>query len=158
MLRKFNKTYKPDVAFEVESGNRKFTFVTGWANVRNVEDFFKHYYKKYDNSSKSGKETMNNLSQIEYITMFIKSITLESLLDTEDKVTADLTQLKYYERAQIIDCLPQTIVFDDNTGIVSKIIETYVTPMNKVFQYNDCAFCGAEQEGQMANITDFIGA
>ena len=158
MLRKFNKTYKPDVAFEVESGNRKFTFVTGWASVRNVEDFFKHYYKKYDNSSKTGKETMNNLSQIEYITMFIKNIALESLSDPDDKITADLTQLKYYERAQIIDCLPQTIVFDDNTGIVSKIIETYVTPMNKVFQYNDCAFCGAEQEGQMANITDFIGA
>lgn len=158
MLRKFNKTYKPDIAFEVESGNRKFTFVTGWANVRNVEDFFKHYYKKYDNSSKSGKETMNNLSQIEYITMFIKSVTLESLSDPDDKVTADLTQLKYYDRAQIIDCLPQSIVFDDNTGIVSKVIETYVTPMNKVFQYNDCSFCGAEQEGQMANITDFIGA
>ena len=72
MLRSFAKTYKPDETIEVESGSRKFTFVVGWPKVLAVEDFFKNYYKKYDNSGKAIKESMDNLSQVEYITMFIK--------------------------------------------------------------------------------------
>lgn len=157
LLRNFNKTYKPDKTFEMEVGNRKFIFVTGWSSVRNVEDFFKNYYKKYDNSSKKTKDSMNNLSQIEYITMFIKKITVEDADDKEDTLTANLEELTYPERVQIIDCLPQNVVFDDEVGVINKVIESFVTPMNSVFKYNDCAFCGAEQSGTMANVTDFMG-
>ena len=157
LLRKFNKTYKPDQEFTVESGTKKYVFVAGWSIVRNIEDFFKNYYKKYDNSSKRIKDSMNNLSQIEYITMFLKKITVSEISDPEDSITANLEELTYPERVQIIDCLPQNVVFDDDTGIVSKVIATFVTPMNEVFKYHDCSFCGSEQDGAMANVTDFMG-
>ena len=157
LLRDFAKTYKPDQVVEVESANRKFTFTVGWPNVRNVEDFFKHYYKKYDNASKSVKESIDNMSQIEYISMFIKKVTVADISDPDDAMTANLEELTYGDRAQIIDCLPQSILFDDDTGVVSNVIETFVNPMNNVFKYKDCAFCGAEQNGAVANITDFLG-
>ena len=157
LLRNFAKTYKPDETFEVENGGRKFTFVTGWANVRNVEGFFKDYYRKYDNSGKKVKESMDNLSQIEYITMFVKKITVAELSDPDDSMTANLEELTYPERVQIIDCLPQSVLFDDDIGVINKIIHTFVEPMNQVFKYHDCAFCGAEQDGQVANLTDFLG-
>ena len=157
LLRNFGKTYKPDQTFDVEYGNRKFTFVCGWANVRNVEDFFKNYYKKYDNSSKSVKESINSLSQLEYVTMFVKRVTVTELSDADDTMTANLEELTYPERVQIIDCLPQHIVFDDDSGVINKVIETFVTPMNDCFKYRDCEFCGAEQNGTMANVTDFMG-
>ena len=157
LLRKFNKSYKPDTVFEVESGRRKYTFNTGWSTVANVEDFFKNYYKKYDNASKRIKDSMNNLSQIEYITMFVKSITVSEISDPEDTMTANLEELAYPDRIQIIDCLPQSVVFDDETGVINKVIEHFVNPMNEVFKYKDCAFCGAEQDGSMANVTDFMG-
>lgn len=156
LLRKFNKTYKPDEEITVEVGSKRFTWTIGWASVKSVEDFFKNYYRKYDNASKSVKETINNLSQVEYIAMFIKKITITEISDPDDTMTADLNQLTYAERTQILDCLPQNIVFDDETGIISKIISDYITPMNNCFKYNDCSFCGAEQDGQMANVTDFI--
>ena len=157
LLRNFAKTYKPDHEFEIEAGNRKFTFVAGWANVRNVEDFFKSYYKKYDNSGKKVKESIDNLSQIEYITMFIKKVTVTELSDPDDSMTANLEELTYPERVQIIDCLPQSVLFDDDIGVVTKIINMFVNPMNEVFKYHDCAFCGSEQDGQVANLTDFLG-
>lgn len=157
LLKKFNKTYKPDTDFEVESGSRKYTFTVGWSSVRNIEDFFKNYYRKYDNSSKKIKESMNNLSQIEYITMFLKKVTVAELSDPEDSLTANLEELTYPERVQIIDCLPQNVVFDDETGIIGKVIEYFVNPMNDCFKYHDCSFCGAEQTGAMANVTDFMG-
>jgi len=157
MLRNFAKTYKPDLTLEVESGGRKFTFVVGWPKVLGVEDFFKSYYKKYDNSGKAIKESMDNLSQIEYITMFVKSVTVSEASDPEDKITANLEELTYNERTQIIDSMPQSILFDDNTGVVSKVIETFIEPMNTVFKYHDCAFCGAAQDGQVANLSDFLG-
>lgn len=158
LLKKFNKSYHEDMVIEVESGSRKFTFTIGWSKVSSVEDFFKNYYKKYTNLAKNIKESMNNLSQIEYITMFIKKVTLSELSDPEDTMTANLEELTYPERVQIIDCLPQSIIFDEDSGIVSKIIENFVNPMNDCFKYNDCAFCGSEQTGGMASITDFLGA
>jgi hypothetical protein len=158
LLRNFSKTYKPDKDFEVEANGRKFTFTVGWPNVRIVENFFKSYYKKYDNSSKAVKDSINNLSQIEYITMFLKKVKVEEIADPEDSMTADLEELTFGEREQIIDCLPQSILFDDDTGIISKTIAEFVEPMNAVFKYNDCAFCGAEQTGAMASMTDFMGA
>ena len=157
LLKKFSKTYKADTEIKVEVNGKEFTFVIGWSDVRNVEDFFKNYYKKYDNSSKSGKETMNQLSQVEYITMFINSIWLTELSDPEDTMYADLSLLTYPERVQILDSLPQTILYDDKEGVIAKIIENFVNPMNECFKYNDCSFCGAEQEGQLANMTDFMG-
>ena len=157
MLRNFAKTYKADKTIEVEAGSRKFTFVTGWPKVSSVEDFFKSYYKKYDNSGKAIKESLDNLSQVEYITMFVKSVTVAEVSDPEDKLTANLEDMTYNERVQIIDSMPQSILFDDNTGIVSKVIAEFVEPMNEVFKYRDCAFCGAAQDGQVANLTDFLG-
>lgn len=154
MLRNFAKTYKADQTFEVESGGRKFTFVAGWPKVVSVEDFFKNYYKKYDNSGKAIRESMDNLSQVEYITMFIKSVTVS---DADDSITANLEDMTYNERVQIIDSMPQSILFDDNTGVVSKVIKAFVDPVNDVFKYHDCAFCGASQDGQVANLTDFLG-
>ena len=157
MLRSFSKTYKPDDTFVVETSSRKFSFNVGWPNVRNVEEFFKHYYRKYDNGSKSVKESIDNMSQIEYVTMFIKSVTVTELSDPEDTMTANLEEMTYPERVQIIDCMPQSILFDDDTGIVAKVIETFVNPMNNVFKYHDCAYCGAEQTGGVASISDFLG-
>ena len=157
LLRDFSRTYKPDQDFEVETATKKFVFTAGWANVKNVEDFFKHYYKKYDNSGKKVKESMDNLSQVEYITMFIKKVTVAELSDPDDKMTANLEELTYPDRVQIIDCMPQSILFDDDTGVITKIIKTFVNPMNEVFKYHDCSFCGSEQDGQVANLTDFLG-
>lgn len=158
LLREFAKSFKADQKFEVSSGARNFVIEAGWPKVANVEGFFKHYYKKYDNSSKSTKETMDNLSQIEYITMFLKRISVSAPDDPEDVLTADLEEMTYPERTQIIDCLPQSVLFDDDTGVISKVIAQFVTPMNDVFKYRDCAFCGAEQTGAMASMTDFLGA
>ena len=154
MLKNFAKTYKVDKTFEVEAGSRKFTFVAGWPKVSSIEDFFKNYYRKYDNSGKAIKESMDNLSQVEYVTMFVKSVTLT---DADDSITANLEDMTYNERVQIIDSMPQSILFDDASGVVSKVIAEFVEPMNKVFAYRDCAFCGASQEGQVANLSDFIG-
>jgi hypothetical protein len=42
--------------------------------------------------------------------------------------------------------------------VISKVIAKFVNPMNDVFKYRDCAFCGAEQTGAMASMTDFLGA
>ena len=157
MLRDFSKTYKQDKDIDIVSGNRKFTFTVGWANVKSVEDFFKNHYKRYDNSSKAMQETMNSLSQIEYVNMFIKKVTLSDVNDEEDTMTADFDELTYPERLQIMDCLPQGIVFDEETGVIAKVIEEFVNPMNLIFKYRDCSFCGSEQSGAMANVTDFIG-
>ena len=158
LLREFAKSYKEDQKFDLDAGTRKFVIEAGWPKVSSVEDFFKHYYKKYDNSSKSVKETIDNMSQIEYVTMFLKKITVCDSSDPEDSLTANLEELTYPERTQIVDCLPQSLLFDDDTGVISKVIAKFVNPMNDVFKYRDCAFCGAEQTGAMASMTDFLGA
>ena len=157
MLRKFEKCYKPDEEFVVDANVRKFTFTAGWPSVRSIEDFFRTYFRKYDSASKGVKDSINSLSQIEYVTMFLKKVLVEETSSEEDAMAANLEEMTYTERAQIIDCRPQNVVFDEDTGVVGKVIEAYVNPINDVFKYNNCVFCGAEQDGQVANLSDFIG-
>ena len=157
LLRDFAKTYKEDKQVEIEYGFRKFSFTIGWASVANVESFFKNYYKKYDSSGVSVKETMDEMSQIEYILMFVKSVSVSDINDPEDTISANLVEMPYGERVQIMDSLPQNILFDENSSIVSKIIKIFIEPINEVFKYRDCAYCGSRQDEQFANLSDFVG-
>lgn len=157
MLKNFSKTYRPDEVVEIDSGNRKFEFTIGWPKVSIIEDFFKSYYKKYDGARKNVKDSIDNLAQVEYTIMFVKKVRLTDMSEPDDSMVADLEQMTYGERVQLIDCLPQNLLFDEKTGVIAKIISNFVDPMNKVFKYRDCAFCGAEQNGQIANLTDFLG-
>ena len=52
LLREFAKSYKEDQKFDLDAGTRKFVIEAGWPKVSSVEDFFKHYYKKYMQGSK----------------------------------------------------------------------------------------------------------
>lgn len=157
MIRGFNKSYRPDKEIEMDAGNRRFRLLVGWPKVSQVEEFFKSYYRKYDNVGRSAQDRIDKFAQIEYISMFIKSITMTENSDPDDSITANLEELTYGERVQIIDSVPQFIIFDDNDGIISKIIESFVNPMNDSFKYSPCAFCGAEQDGTMASLSDFMG-
>ena len=157
MLRSFTKTFKPEQEFKIENGNRTFVFNAGWSKCGLVEDFFKNYYKKYDNQSKAIKESIDNMSQIEYMLMFLKSVTLVENSDPDDTLTANLEEMTYGERCQIIDSIPQSVLFDENVGVISKIIKHYIEPMQAVFKYKDCPFCGAEQDGAVASLADFLG-
>jgi hypothetical protein len=87
-------------------------FNAGWSKCGLVEDFFKNYYKKYDNQSKAIKESIDNMSQIEYMLMFLKSVTLIENSDPDDTLTANLEEMTYGERCQIIDSIPQSVLFD----------------------------------------------
>ena len=45
-----------------------------------------------------------------------------------------------------------------NTAIaVGGTVVTVYQTMNKVFKYIDCPFCGAEQNGAVASLSDFLG-
>ena len=158
LMKKFAKSYRGDCEYEIELGSRKYKFVLGWPSVAYIEDFYKHHYRGYDEKSENGQKAINELAQVQYLVKFVKSITVSEMSDPDDSVTANLEDIVYEDKMAVIGSLPQYLISDENDGIISKVIDIFVKPMNDSFKYENCAFCGAEQEGAMANLTDFMGS
>ena len=74
--------------------------------------------------------------------MFIRKIEL-FLPGQSEGVSLNLDDYTYDERTDLIDSLPQNLVFDDKEGVVSKVIADFTDPLNKAFRYENCQYCGA---------------
>ena len=154
MLHKVGKSWSPDRTYVMKHGSKEFHFTIGWPKVSIVSEFYTSYYRQYNSSNDNTKSTLDQLSNVEYLTMFIRKV--ELYVDGKSEgVSLNLDDYGYADRSDLIDSLPQGLVFDDKEGVMSKIIADFTNPLNKAFQYENCQFCGAETEEGIGSIADF---
>lgn len=153
ILDKLDNAWSEDKVYVINAGDKEFHFTVGWPKVKTISDFYAKYYKTYSASNEKVQNTIDQLSNVEYLVMFIKGIELHT--PGMEAVSIDLDGLSYADRTDLIDSLPQGLVFDDDKGVVTKVISDFTDPLNKAFQYEKCAYCGAETEEGIGSIADF---
>jgi len=153
ILTKIRSAWRPDKQVLVAHGDKQFKFTLGWPKVSTISEFYKNYYRQYQNANENTQNTIDQLSNVEYLVMFIKGI---ELILKDNEISLDLNDCSYAERSDIIDSLPQGVIFDDEDGIIAKVVSEFTDPLNKSFQYEKCQFCGAETEEGIGSIADFI--
>ena len=60
--------------FEYENRNFKFTFTVEYPKVKRISSFYKAYYLKHKVTSKKDIQVNDNLSNMEYVNLFISKV------------------------------------------------------------------------------------
>lgn len=156
IISKLNDFDLSDRVYNLEDKYRHYNFTINYPFVRNVSNFYKSYNKKYAHTTKKEQEVLDSMGNIEYVNLFIKQIEMVSKDDPSNRQVADLTLMSYNQIEQLISILPQNIIFSDDNGVIKYITTEFIEKINKVFQYEKCAQCGAETTEGIGGIGDFF--
>ena len=157
IIQKLNEFDLKDIVCHLEDEKHIYNFTLNYPSVRNVSNFFKSYMRKYRNGvTQKQRDALDDLGNVEYIYLFIKSIELINKEDPENKKFADLTLMSYDEISELIDCFPQNIIFSEENGVLAYIAKELLQKINGVFAYEKCRNCGAETNQGIGSISDFF--
>lgn len=144
-----------DVTYYLEDRNHNYAFVLNYPTVRTVSNFYKNYMKKYKGISQKQREVLDNIGNIDYINLFIKSIELTNKI-TGQKQIADLSIMTYADIEELISYLPQNIIFGEENGVLKYVAQEFLEKINSAFEYEKCVQCGAKSREGIGNMMDFF--
>lgn len=145
-----------DKIFEIEDRDRTYRFTLNYPVVQAVSQFYKGYVKKHKNASDKERETLDNMSSIDYINLYIKSVEMINKNDPSDILTADLSDMTYAEINELISFFPQNIIFSDENGVFNYISKNFIEKINSAFAYEKCQNCGAVTTEGIGSTDDFF--
>lgn len=156
IIDKFDNFDLQDEIFTTEDENRIFKFTINYPLVRTVSNFYRDYMKKYKGLTNHERQILDNFGNIEYVNLFIKEVEMIEKGNPSDRLTADLTLMTYAEVEKFIEMFPQNIIFSENGGVINYITTNFIEKLNGVFQYEKCAYCGAETTEGIGSLIDFF--
>ena len=133
-----------DKDFNFENENWKFDFVVGYPTVKKISDFYRSFARKYRNASKKELESLNNMINMDYVNMFVKSVKLHNKQSGMDK-DIDMSLFTAPEIEEIFSAFPQDVLYVDN-GILTFITQNFIKKINDSFEKHKCAQCGTAYE------------
>ena len=135
--------------FQHENNNFKFTFTIAYPKVQKISSFYKAYYLKHKASSKRDVKVNDNMSNMEYINLFIQKVDLE-IKSTGAKRTVDMAKYKASDVEDILASFPQDALYTDD-GVLNFIANEYLKKINDSFDKHQCYACGTIQEDEGTN-------
>lgn len=155
VIKKLNEFTLNDITYYLEDRNHNYCFTLNYPSVRNVSNFYKNYMKKYKGISQKQREVLDNIGNIDYINLFIKTIEVTNK-HTGQKTVADLTLMTYSDIEELISILPQNIIFGEENGVIKYVANEFLEKINKVFEFEKCAQCGTESDESVGSMMDFL--
>lgn len=155
VVNKLNEFSLEDISYYMEDKNHRYCFILNYPTVKTVSNFYKYYMRKYKGLNQKQKEVMDNIGNIDYINLFIKSIEITNKISGEKNV-ADLSIMTNSDIEELISYFPQNIIFGEEDGVLKYVATEFLEKINKTFEYEKCAQCGAEAQEGIGNLMDFF--
>ena len=135
--------------FEHDSKNFKYTFTIAYPNVKRISSFYRSYYAKHKGNSKKDSKINDNMSNMEYVNLFISKLKLEI---KSNGTIRDIDFSKYQADAieDILAKFPQDALYTDD-GVLQFIANEYLKKINDSFDKHVCYECGTVQEEENAD-------
>lgn len=134
---------------EYENRNFKFTFTVEYPKVKRISSFYKMYYLKHKAQSKRDVKVNDNLSNMEYVNLFISKVKLE--VKSANVIREfDLSDYKASDVEEILAQFPQDALYSDS-GVLNFIATEYLKKINDSFDKHVCYNCGTVQEEENTN-------
>lgn len=134
---------------EYENRNFKFTFTVEYPKVKRISSFYKMYYLKHKAQSKRDVKINDNLSNMEYVNLFISKVKLE-VKSANVTREFDLSDYKASDVEEILAQFPQDALYSDS-GVLNFIATEYLKKINDSFDKHVCYSCGTVQEEENTN-------
>ena len=132
--------------FVHDSKNFKYTFTVSYPNVRRISSFYKSYCAKHKASSKRDAKVNDNMSNMEYVNLFISKLKLEIKANGIVR-DIDFTNYKPESVEEILSKFPQDALYTDD-GVLNFIATEYLKKINDSFDKHVCFQCGTVQEDE----------
>lgn len=132
--------------FVHENRNFKYEFTIQYPQVKRISNFYKSYCAKHKNSSKRDVQVNDNMSNMEYIELFISKIKL-TIKATGVVREIDFSKYKASDVQEILANFPQDALYTDN-GVLNFITNEYLKKINDSFDKHECYSCGTVQEDE----------
>ncbi len=126
--------------FEHDSKNFKYTFMVQYPLVKRISAFYKAYYMKHKAMSKKDIKVNDNMSNMEYINLFISSLHLDIKSNGVSR-DIDFTQYRADAVEEILAKFPQDALYTDD-GVLNFIATEYLKKINDSFDKHQCYACG----------------
>ena len=130
--------------FVHDSKNFKYTFTVAYPNVRRISSFYKSYCMKHKSASKRDAKVNDNMSNMEYVNLFISKLKLE-IKSTGVVRDIDFSNYKADAVEEILAKFPQDALYTDD-GVLNFIATEYLKKINDSFDKHVCFQCGTIQE------------
>lgn len=135
--------------FHHDSKNFTYDFVIEYPNVRRISNFYKSYCAKHRSNSKRDVQINDNMSNMEYINLFISSMTF-TVKSTGAVRQIDFNLYKASDVEEILSKFPQDALYTDD-GVLNFIAKEYLKKINDSFDKHECYHCGTVQEEENTN-------
>ena len=149
VLKKLDEIGLEPKEFVHENKNFKFTFTIAYPFVKKISSFYKAYYLKHKATSKKDIQVNDNMSNMEYINLFISKVVLE-VKSTGATRTIDMANYKASDVEEILAQFPQDALYTED-GVLNFIANEYLKKINDSFDKHQCFACGTVQEEEGAN-------
>ena len=143
--------------FEYENNKFKCKFKLQFPTVKNVKAFYvATTIAPFRPRTKQQIQTDENLTNIDYVNLFIKTIELTNKVS--DKTTfIDFSNYEVADVSEILNNFPQDLLYNSEHGVVKYIVEEFIEKLNTQFDKHTCFNCGAiHEKGDVNNSEAFF--
>ena len=141
VIQKLDSFDTSDKQYEYENASWKFKFTVSYPSVEKVSRFYRSRYAQMRKTSdKKAIDAINTSLNIDYISLFIKSV---SFIDITSGETSKINSSDYSidELFDVISVFPQDVMYAEN-GIIQYITKEFIGKINDAFEKHECAVCG----------------
>lgn len=150
VMHKLNELDIVPKDFKYEARNFTYEFKCAYPSVKLVSKFHKQYFAKHRSNSKRDVKVNDQMSNMEYIDLFISSFKMSDSKTKQLIKEVDFKKFKPEDIETILGVLPQDILYSDN-GVLQFITKEFLQKMNDSFDKHRCTHCGAIQEEENSN-------
>lgn len=152
-IKKLDEYKLEDKMFEYENSKFKYIFNLRYPSVKLVSRFHASYCAKHgSNVVKKQRKTNELMTNLEYVNLFIKDITLTNKTTNSTRVIV-FDNYKVSDIEDILEKFPQDVLYTDK-GVLKFIVNEYIKPINDSFEKHECWKCHTVHEKGNVNSTE----
>ena len=136
--------------FQFKNKNFKYDFIVEYPVVSRVSKFHESYCMTHSKKvPRQQLKTDENIQNMEYVNLFIKSVTFENL-HTHKTTTIEFEKYPVGKIEDIMEIFPQDVLYAKN-GVLKFIANEMLKPINDSFNKHECFNCHTIHEKENAN-------
>lgn len=154
VIKKLDVIDLDEKPFSYENKQWKYDFTVEYPSVRRVQEFYKANMMKYKGLKKQQIKSEDNMQNIEYINLFIKTINMSNKL-TNNTRNINFNDFEAGDVEKIISVFPQDVLYSDD-GVLKFIVNEFIKKINDTFERHECYQCSEEYENDINGTESFL--
>jgi uncharacterized protein YqkB len=151
IVENLNQLKFDDITINIDDKHRNYTFVINFPTTKRMADFLK---ATAQSKRLTATAKMMRIDNTDIFDLFIKKFTVENKAEDGKVITVECEQLRIRELEEILQVLPQTILYSAD-GVLGRIQEELFNKVDSLFDKPICSNCGAKQK-ETVGLTDFF--